>query len=1311
MIRRGWGKGWRGLAAAAALAAVLLIATQAAVFAKPLGAFQNLTGANPRDDTSPDMRIDYRDAAHIVYQSYDGTDNDVKYATNASGAWVTESVTDDGLNDVDPRLRLDSNGHAHLAWAHWDGRDYEVCYATNRTGAWVIQQLTDNEVDDTRPSIAMSESPELFGIDAASDTVAWAVGAKGTVLKTTNGGATWTRQASGVDVTLYAVAAADANTAWAVGEEGTVIHTTNGGTTWNPQNSGTANTLLGVTAADADTAWAVGFEGTVLHTADGGANWTAQANPSTSVLFGVDCADTSNVWAVGIAGTVINSTDGGTNWATQTSGTTETLYGISAVDASTAWAAGSTGTVIHTIDGGANWNAQDAATEDTLKAVKGTDANHAWLAGSSGSIYETEDGGNNWEERDHGLHVSLNAITARGADTAWAAGRDSMILATADGGDSWQRQDSGICGKVWVAFESYKEPDMRSCLRVHSDVGGSWQLLHELQMAVATKRPSLAVSDNGTEAHLAFVMQDSNYWKVFYEKFDAEDGEVFWGVNVAPSGKMQAIPSIDLFQGIPMIAYEGWTDSGADSNYDIYAATLSGTGFSTSQLTDTSENEMRPVLRCSPRFNQTTISYLSYTGSRDYYPGMIRMYSDTGTIMVDTYSELTTKVAAGAVSEFSVDGYNVHMCYAGQDPDLDVYYGFLSPNPWVYKVDPDSAYPRTSPWKYSLGAEGQHFKVCGTDFGTSGTLFMHRLEEDPPGSGIWVDRERAAAIHNWSFTEIEASTPEYNYEDLRPVDGGVRVRAYGRDSNTNVVFHPLYPTITRLNPDHGWPYDYIDITGLNFGETQDKSVVYYGIGYAAPESRGYYPVWEDKKITSRIPAVATEGNVAVLVKDGSTYEVFSNEMPFDLTLTDVDWYFAEGYTGGGFQEFLCILNPNDVGVTAKVNFILDKKDDNFSREYAIPAHHRFTLSVNGEVPNRNVSLRVSSSGRIVCERPMYFNYRGVWTGGHDVVGANQPSNEWYFAEGTTRGGFDEWLCIMNPDPDNAANICISYMNSEGKVVKKDYTVQASSRCTVNVNEDVGPDQDISIELKSEGAAVVAERPMYFSYGGAWTGGHITMGAQRLASNWYFAEGTTRGGFDEWLCIGNPGMDPANAKVTYYVAGEPVPTTVDYLIAPKSRYTIKVNDAVGAEKDVSVSVVTDKPTVAERPMYFNYQGVWTGGHNVIGSNFVSESWYFAEGTNQAGFHEWLCLLNSNNEGTEVRVSYVLGTGGVVNRTYEVGAFQRFTVFVNDEVPAGSDISIIVDSDLPILAERPMYFNFQGWTGGHNVVGYSPVYTLR
>ncbi len=62
----------------------------------------------------------------------------------------------------------------------------------------------------------------------------------------------------------------DADTGTAVGAEGTILHTTDGGATWTLQSSGTTVPLSGVTFVDANTGWAVGEGGTILHTTTGG---------------------------------------------------------------------------------------------------------------------------------------------------------------------------------------------------------------------------------------------------------------------------------------------------------------------------------------------------------------------------------------------------------------------------------------------------------------------------------------------------------------------------------------------------------------------------------------------------------------------------------------------------------------------------------------------------------------------------------------------------------------------------------------------------------------------------------------------------------------------------------------------------------------------------------------------------------------------------------------------------------------------------------------------------------------------------------
>jgi len=102
-----------------------------------------------------------------------------------------------------------------------------------------------------------------------------AVGYGGTILRTTNGGTSWTSQTSGTIEHLFGVYFTDVNVGTAVGNDGTILKTLNGGTNWNTQTSGTTERLYSVYFPDVNNGTIVGQDGTILRTTNGGANWTS----------------------------------------------------------------------------------------------------------------------------------------------------------------------------------------------------------------------------------------------------------------------------------------------------------------------------------------------------------------------------------------------------------------------------------------------------------------------------------------------------------------------------------------------------------------------------------------------------------------------------------------------------------------------------------------------------------------------------------------------------------------------------------------------------------------------------------------------------------------------------------------------------------------------------------------------------------------------------------------------------------------------------------------------------------------------------
>ncbi|HHT9106708.1 MAG TPA: carboxypeptidase regulatory-like domain-containing protein, partial [Candidatus Wujingus californicus] len=78
------------------------------------------------------LALDSSGNAHISY--WDVTNGDLKYATNASGSWVTTTVDSAGNVGQYTSIALDSSGKAHISY--YDATFRKLKYATNASGSW-----------------------------------------------------------------------------------------------------------------------------------------------------------------------------------------------------------------------------------------------------------------------------------------------------------------------------------------------------------------------------------------------------------------------------------------------------------------------------------------------------------------------------------------------------------------------------------------------------------------------------------------------------------------------------------------------------------------------------------------------------------------------------------------------------------------------------------------------------------------------------------------------------------------------------------------------------------------------------------------------------------------------------------------------------------------------------------------------------------------------------------------------------------------------------------------------------------------------
>jgi hypothetical protein len=191
--------------------------------------------------------------------------------------------------------------------------------------------------------------------------------------------------------------------------------------------------------------------------------------------------------------------------------------------------------------------------------------------------------------------------------------------------------------------------------------------------------------------------------------------------------------------------------------------------------------------------------------------------------------------------------------------------------------------------------------------------------------------------------------------------------------------------IDSINPGSGIAGSDIVLSGKGFGASRGSSYVSFG-----PVKATDYSSWSDTQVRCKVPSLST-GQVMVTV---STPDGASNAVSYNVLSEPPKppFYFAEGTCRPNFEPYICIQNPAGVDAAVTITFM---KGDGTTGQTALSVkkNSRSTVRVKDVLGEANdfahdfsTKVECTNGQQIIVERPMYFNYNGVWTGGHDVVG-------------------------------------------------------------------------------------------------------------------------------------------------------------------------------------------------------------------------------------------------------------------------------------------------------------------------------------
>lgn len=257
----------------------------------------------------------------------------------------------------------------------------------------------------------------FYGITTPAPGLLWIAGTNGKIVRSEDGGQTWKLQAIATKAHLQDIAAWDALNAVAVGNKGVVAVTSDGGANWTEveaPKSQIANKLTRVLTLPQGQAWAVGEMGALLQSADFGKTWQRKRDEEDVGWNDVAFANANDGWVVGEFGRILRTVNGGAAWQAVQAPVQSSLMGVAFRDARNGAAVGLEGVVLVTHDGGATWQQVKSGIAEHLFTVVWDDKKASWIAGGNQGLWVTgSSDGASWkagrlDERDLSWHTKAS---------------------------------------------------------------------------------------------------------------------------------------------------------------------------------------------------------------------------------------------------------------------------------------------------------------------------------------------------------------------------------------------------------------------------------------------------------------------------------------------------------------------------------------------------------------------------------------------------------------------------------------------------------------------------------------------------------------------------------------------------------------------------------------------------------------------------------------------------------------------------------------------------------------------------------------
>lgn len=334
----------------------------------------------------------------------------------------------------------------------------------------------------------------LLKFSFLNSSTGWAAGEKGAVIKTTDGGNTWTHQYVNTTLNINEVHFPDSLYGYC-GAGSDMYTTTNSGLTWTIKYRFPSYNISALHMYDRDSGLIAVTNGTnssqLFKTVNKGILWTLVLNNTSGDINDLHLMANGNGILAGTNGLVMKTIDYGNTWSTLSTGTGDDLIDVSMPNSNDIFLASANsiyissnggsnfssitnpgqlnganllsidfgnglkgvagcefGNVYATDDGGVSWTAYNSFPWFNVNAVFANSGFNYFIGGSYGAIEKTNNSGVNWTDLSSRIaEFPLQAVETVNSTNAFAAGFGGTILNTSNAGVTWTSQNSNAGGE------------------------------------------------------------------------------------------------------------------------------------------------------------------------------------------------------------------------------------------------------------------------------------------------------------------------------------------------------------------------------------------------------------------------------------------------------------------------------------------------------------------------------------------------------------------------------------------------------------------------------------------------------------------------------------------------------------------------------------------------------------------------------------------------------------------------------------------------------------------------------------------------